>query len=322
MFHPLAPVKRRQRLPLCLVVTAVSVATMCSLTWAPFAFTSQLRRVGGNAKISPGSAELSLSSTAKFVGGTSVRCHAQLETGCGETAFTPWNFRSGCILLCCAFSASIALSPKRRHGWQSTKARRAAAKCSVAGFAADSLPGTIALPVSYTQGSVPSAAPAMSIPPVSVMSPVTLNAAGTLKQQHGLPATEQMLPATPAVAVSRALVHDGLSSMRPTVHAGTARRARRRVGVGNHTPRASPSGRTRSARRAVGAWLQPKVEIQAVPREAWDPSRLRTQLQLGFQVVRRSRQPRKSRRLSTCSCCIELARVLPLSALNVHDRKS
>jgi len=317
LFHPPAHLKGRQRLPLCLVMIAISVAMMCSLPRAQFAFTSQPHTVGDNVRISLGSAQQSLSSTTRFVGSASVRGHVQLGTSCGEAAMTSWSFRSGCMLLLSAATAGIALSPKRRHGWQSAKARRAVAKCSVACFGADALPGAIASSVLYTQGSASSAAPATSFP-----TSVTSTAPRILEQQHALPESEPMSPAIGAVAVLHVPVHHGLSSIGSTIHLGTTHRACRRGGVGGRMPRASPSGRSRSARRAVGARLQPKCETPAVPQAAWDPTRLRTQLQVGFQVVRRNGQQRSFQQLSTCSGIVDLSRVQPLSLLNAHSNKS
>ena len=156
--HPPARLKGRQHLPVYLVMIAISVAMMCSLAQAQCTFISQPHTVGDTASISLFSAKKSLSSTARFMGGTSVCGHVPLGTSCSEATASSWSFQNRCMLLLCAATAGIALSPKRRHGWQSAKARQAKAKRCVAGFGAKALPGRIALPVLHTHGSMSPAA--------------------------------------------------------------------------------------------------------------------------------------------------------------------
>jgi len=228
-------------------------------------------------------------------------------------------------LLFCA-AASIALAPRQRRGWQNGKAaRHVTVRCSVEGFDTGSLPGVTSLPVCYTQGSASASSPA-AFPLPAAEAAATPATAKALTQQHTLREPGLLLPAAAAMDVSKTPLRHGLSCARPALRVGAARRTTRptiRVGTAHRAyHRASSSGRTRSARRAVGARLQPNHEPPVVPQAAWDPTCVRTQLQVGFQVIRRNKQPRRLQQLSTCSGVVELSRVLPLSLLNLHDSKS
>jgi len=73
-----------------------------------------------------------------------------------------------------------------------------------------------------------------------------------------------------------------------------------------------------SAGRAVGAWLQPKHIAQQVPQAAFDPSRLRMQLQVGLQMTKRNRsgQPRGFELLSAFTSSVYHSQELPFSIIN------
>jgi len=311
--------KGRQRLPLGLVVVVIAAATTCLVAQMQFAFASQLRSIGDAAEISTSNARQMLSSApAKLASSTATRCHPQLGTNQASSGISSWSFNAGCILLLCAATARIALAPKQGCRSSLAKVRCAAAQWSVAGLDAGSLPGTVRLPVSFTQGSVPAAAPAAAAAPALASTP-----AETLTQRVSLPEPGIMLPAVPVVAEVAAPVHRGLSSARPSLRVGTARCARRSWGIGKGT-KASRPGRSRSARRAVGAWLQPKHVAQHVPQAAFDPSRLRMQLQVGLQMTKRTRsgQPRGFDLMSAFTSSVYHSRELPFSIINRNQSQT
>jgi hypothetical protein len=219
----------------------------------------------------------------------------------------------------------MSLAPKQGRRSLGAKARIRTARWSVAGLDAGPLPGTVRFPMSFTQRSALAATPALLTTPkpvaaatAAVATAATSTTAEVLTQHVSQPESVIMLPIVPAVAkvaVSETPVHRGLSSVMPALRVGTARCTRRCGGIGKGA-KASRPDRNRSARRAVGAWLQPKHMAQQVPQAAFDPSRVRMQLQLGLQIStqgNRSRQPRSFTLLSAFSRSVYHARSLPFS---------
>jgi len=230
-----------------------------------------------------------------------------LGTNRGASTIPTWSFRPGCILLLCAVTARMALAPKQGRRSLSAKARGATARWSVAGLDAGPLPAaTPALPTAPKPAAAPAAAAAMS------------TTGEPLIRRVSQPESVITLPAVPAVAkaaVSEASVQRGLSSVMPALRVGTARCARSCGRIGKGTKASSPD-RTRSARRAVGARLQPKHMAEQVPQAAFDPSRVRMQLQVGLQIStqrHRSRQPRSFKLSSAFTGSVYHARSLPFS---------
>lgn len=100
----------------------------------------------------------------------------------------------------------------------------------------------------------------------------------------------------------------GLSNARKPLRVGGTRHARRIQRVHAHSPTAVHEGRARARRRATGARLQRAYEAPQALQAAFDPSILRIQLQVGFQVVGQrgsSVQPHSFKTLSTCSGLID-----------------
>lgn len=203
-------------------------------------------------------------------------------------------------------------APKQRHDLRRVKSRHSIARCSVAGFDAGTLPGARWLPGSFAQGPMP-AAPAMPVLP-----PVAAVRSATTFEERTLPKSEYMLPTVPAVEVSEVSAC-GLSTARPALRVSNARRASRCRGIGSSTPRASVAGRTRSARRAVGARLQHQHVTPSVPPMAFDPSRVRMQLQVGLQKLSCG-QPRGFKLQSICAGSVELP--TPRVGIINHYRRS
>jgi len=317
--------KGRRRLPFGLIVVAIAAAATCLVAQAPFAFASLLRSVHDGATISTSNVQQLLPSTTSRLGSSAaVRCRTNPGTNRGASVIATWSFLPGCVLLLCAATARLA--QKQGHRSLTAKVRCATAQWSVAGLDAGPLPGTVPLPVSYTQRLVPAATRAVLTPPKPAAAAAAAAAAKSTPAepwtQHALlPEAGIMLPVVPAVAKvadSETTVHRGLSCARPALRVGTARCARRCGGIGSVT-KASRLGRSRSARRAVGAWLQSKHMAQQVSQAAFDPSLLRMQVQVGLQILtqrNRSGQPRSFKLLSAFTDSMHHSRELPFSITN------
>mmetsp|Transcript_103086 Transcript_103086/g.204700 ORF Transcript_103086/g.204700 Transcript_103086/m.204700 type:complete len:318 (+) Transcript_103086:56-1009(+) len=314
-FRPPPRHQGRQCLSIGLVVIAVSVAALCLVAPAQLAFATQPRSVGNVARFSFGGTQQSISSAHAGLTNTAAGARvAQLRASHGTSTTSSWSFRPGCLLLCLA-TASLAVAPKQRRGLQSGKAHHATARCSVAGFDAATPPAAGWLPGPLAQGSMPAAPATLILPPTAGVSSAT-----TFKE-HALPESGIMLPTVPVVEVSEASVRGGLSNANPALRVGTARCARRHCGIGNSTPRASATGRTRSARRAVGVWLQHTRATPLVSTTAFDPSRVRMQLQIGLQKVSAGAgQPHGFKLQSICAGSVELP--TPRVGIINHSRKS
>jgi len=255
-------------------VICICIAALCLMVPEQFAFATQLQFVG--------SARQSLSAHAGLTTRAASALDAQLGAGHGAAAISSGSFRPGCLLLCLA-TAGLALAPKHRYGLRNTKARRATVRCCVAG---------------------PMLAPAR--PAWLVSPPATAMSFDTPLDECAPSKCDSMLPnAAVGVEAFEVSVHSGLSAARSALRVRAARCARRHRGIGNSTPRASAAGRTRSARRAVGARLQHPHATPAVTPTAFDPSRVRTQLQVGLQKLS-SGQPRGFKLQSICAGAVEL----------------
>jgi len=226
-------------------------------------------------------------------------------------------------LLFCA-AASIALAPRQRRGLQKGKAaRHVMVRCRVEGFDTGSLPGATSLPVCYTQGSASASTPAAFLLPTAEAA-ATRATAKALTQQHTLREPGLQLPVAAAMDVSKTPLRHGLSCARPALRVSAARHPRRFRGIGKHLPSASPQGRSKSARRAVGARLQAKHATPQVAQATFDPSRLRTQLQVGLQELAhryRSGQPRSFKQVSTACTGVDHSVEILFQIINDHNRK-
>jgi len=222
--------------------------------------------------------QLSSATPARPASSAAVRSHVQL----GAPVTSSTAFHSRCMLLLCVAAAGIVLAPKQDYRYRSAKARCNTARWSVAGFKAD-LPRTARLPDTSTDGSVP------AVP----LASATATPAMTLSQ-HGLLPEFGVLPlVVPPVAASEAPVHRGLTSARQAIRVGVVRCARR-CGMTGNSKKAARPGPSRTARRAVGARLQPQHVIEQVPLAAsFDPSRLRMPLQVGLQLMTRGNRPKQ-----------------------------
>jgi len=79
------------------------------------------------------------------------------------------------------------------------------------------------------------------------------------------------------------------------------RTTRRRRGASRHSPSAARRGRT--ARRSMGARLQPAPEVASVSSLAYDPSRTRTKIQQGLRAGRQPGKPAHRRECKTPVAC-------------------
>jgi len=301
-FQPLPQRQGRQRFPLGLALIAIAVAAVCLEAQTQFVFASQLHPVGVDVRMLLDGAQKPLLSTARLSSGASVQCPPT----------SSWSFRPGCMLLLCVATAGIALTRKQRCTWRGAKAHRAIVRCNVTGFDTGPLLGSQPLRVCCTQGSVPAAAPTIHRPstPATATSTFMVDTS-----KPALPNSGLILASESPATESKDLVQSGLCSASPAFRVSTARRACRHFGIGR-----GAAGRTRSARRAVGAWLQASHQTPIAPQKAWDPSRLRMQLQVGLQVLaqrNKSGQPRGFKQLSTkCISLVDHSRGIPVSNMN------
>jgi len=303
-FQPLPQHQGRQRFPFALALIAIAVATACLEAQTQFVFASQLHPMGGDIKTSLDRAQQPFLPTARLACGSPVQCQAQFGTS-GAAATSSWRFFPGLMLVLCAVTPGISLTRKQRRSWRGAKAHCVTARCTVTGFDTGLVLGSQPLPVCCTHASVPAATD-----PSAFM-------VEALKQQPALPESGLILPSKPPVTDSKDLVRHGLSNVSPAFRVNTVRCPCRHGGIGR---KASASGRTRSARRAVGAWLQATHKTLITTQKAWDPSRLRKQLQVGLQVLaqrNKSGQPHSFNQLSIkCISLVDHSRGIPVSFMN------
>jgi len=303
-FQPLPQHQRRQRFPFALALISIAVATACLEAQTQFAFASHLYPMGGDIKTSLDRAQQPFLPAARLAGGFPVHCQGQFGTSyAAATSF--WSFYPGRMLVLCAVTASISLARKQRCSWRGAKAHCITARCTLTGFDTGLVLGSQPLPACCTHGSVLAA---------TDLSAVMVEA---LKQQPALPESGLILPSKPPVTDSKDLVRRGLSNVSPAFRVNTVRYPCPHGGIGR---KASASGRTRSARRAVGAWLQATHKTPITTQQAWDPSRLRMQLQVGLQVLaqrNKSGQPHSFNQLSIkCISLVDHSRGIPVSIMN------
>lgn len=156
-------------------------------------------------------------------------------------------------------------------------------------------------------------------PPMPPAAMTSATKADALRLQHVACDSPSVLPTVPVVDAHIMHAGDicvplevsvpcGLSNARKSLRVGVARHGRRQRRFHFHARTAVHGGRARARRRATGARLQRAYEAPRVLQAAFEPSKLRIQLQVGFQVVGQhgnSVQPYSFKTLSTCSGLIE-----------------
>jgi len=217
-----------------------------------------------------------------IVAGRSVMLGTNLRAASPST----FVFRPGFHWLLGLAVAGLTLAPQQKRRLQRANRLR----CRVTGLDGEFAPTS---PLRPSQGLTLAAVPVMHTLPMPAPVAASATLAEIPKELCAPCKFRQLAPVVPAVAchfsqpavpIIMPATH-GLSRVQPALRVNAVRCARRRLRMHDRTEGVAPLGRTRAIRRAVGARLLPTCDAPNMQQAAFDPSRLRTQLQVGLQVM-------------------------------------
>jgi len=217
-----------------------------------------------------------------IVAGRSVMLGTNLRAASPST----FVFRPGFHWLLGLAVAGLTLAPQQKRRLQRANRLR----CRVTGLDGEFAPTS---PLRPSQGLTLAAVPVMHTLPMPAPVAASATLAEIPKELCAPCKFRQLAPVVPAVAchfsqpavpIIMPATH-GLSRVQPALRVNAVRCARRRLRMHDRTEGVAPLRRTRAIRRAVGARLLPTCDAPNMQQAAFDPSRLRTQLQVGLQVM-------------------------------------
>jgi len=262
----------------CHARLGLALAGICAVThhlWVPW---------GSGSAFVPSAAPLGI---VPLQGQAAARPSRFAEPFSDRGGGAAWSLAAaGGVLFICSMTSrqrGLGLGRKTQHGtrrWQ-------VMTCQAFGFAT-----TCPLPASQLAQRPSQDGPQMSSTVATTQRTVSVNVPSAVQSAESF-----VEPQAAATSMARVTNHRQVCST-PAFCVNGVRRVN---GRSAHRRTSSAPSASRTARRSVGARLQPVPEVTSNPAVAYDPSRLRTKLQHGLQA---RRQPGISARQRECTTSV------------------